>query len=210
MRSGSALAALAMLLALLTGCGPKQPKTAVPQEAQAPSQPPSRMVALIPAVPPPFPVTARQAVKLDTTTPPEIKTEVATTEPRHPPKHHSRPLQEPAQAENSKTTGQSQSPAQTTAQVTQQPGEKTAIGQLSAANDNSNTADRHGISAQIDSTESGLNAIKRPFSADEQKTAVLIRTYITRARDALKADDLDGAKVLSDKAKQLLEELTKA
>jgi outer membrane biosynthesis protein TonB len=199
-----------MLLALLTGCGPKQPKTAVPQEAQAPSLPPSRMAALVPPVPPPFPVTARRAVKLDTTAPPEIKTEVANTEPRHPPKHHSKPPQEPAQAENPKTTGASQSPAQTTAQVTQQPGEKTAIGQLSADNANSNTADRHSISTQIDSTENGLNGIKRPLSGDEQKTAVLIRSYITRARDALKADDLDGAKILSDKAKQLLEELTKS
>lgn len=210
MRSGSALAALAMLLALLTGCGPKQPKAAMPQEAQVPSVPPARMVALIPPVPPPFPVTARQPVKLDTTTPPEIKTEVATAEPRHPAKHHSKPVQEPAQTENTKTAGPSQSPAQTTAQVTQQPGEKTPIGQLSADNANSNTADRHGISAQIDSTEIGLNTIKRPFNPDEQKTAALIRTYITRARDALKADDLDGAKILSDKAKQLLEELTKS
>jgi outer membrane biosynthesis protein TonB len=198
-----------MLLALLTGCGPKQPKTAVPQEALVPSLPPSRMVALIPPVPPPFPVTDKRPVKLDTTTPPEIKTVVANTEPRHPPKRHSKPAQETAQAENPKTTGPAQSPAQTTAQVTQQPGEKTAIGQLSADNANSNTADRHGISTQIDSTESGLNMIKRPFNPDEQKTAVLIRTYITRARDALKVDDLDGAKILSDKAKQLLEELTK-
>jgi hypothetical protein len=85
----------------------------------------------------------------------------------------------------------------------------TSIGQLSTANDNSNTADRHGISTQIDSTENGLNAIKRSLSSDEQKTAALIRTYITRARDALKADDLDGAHNLSLKAQQLLQELTK-
>jgi tRNA C32,U32 (ribose-2'-O)-methylase TrmJ len=83
------------------------------------------------------------------------------------------------------------------------------IGQLSTANDNSNTADRRAISDLIDSTESGLNAIKRPLSSDEQKTATLIRTYITRARDALKADDLDGARTLANKAHQLLGELTK-
>jgi hypothetical protein len=62
---------------------------------------------------------------------------------------------------------------------------------------------------QIDGTETGLNAIKRPLSTDEQKTATLIRTYITRARDALNADDLDGANTLSTKAHQLLLELTK-
>jgi tRNA C32,U32 (ribose-2'-O)-methylase TrmJ len=83
------------------------------------------------------------------------------------------------------------------------------IGQLSTANDSSDTADRHEMSGKIDNTENGLNAIKRPLSADEQKTVALIRSYITRARDALKADDLDGAKILRDKAQQLLEELTK-
>jgi hypothetical protein len=85
----------------------------------------------------------------------------------------------------------------------------TKLGQLSTDNANSNTADRHAIAAQIDSDESALNGIKRPLSSDEQKTAALIRTHITRARDALKVDDLDGAKTLSTKAHQLLEELTK-
>jgi hypothetical protein len=198
-----------MLLALLTGCGPKQPKTAVPQEAQAPSLPPSRMATLIPPVPPAFPVTARRLVKLDTTTPPEVKTEVATTEPHHPPKHRAKTPQETAQAEAPRTPGPSQSPAQQTATVTQQPNEMTPIGPLSPDNANANAGDRHVISAQIDATEAGLNAIKRPFSSDEQKTVALLRTYITRARDALKADDLDGANTLSTKAKQLLEELTK-
>jgi hypothetical protein len=83
------------------------------------------------------------------------------------------------------------------------------IGQLSTANDNANTADRRNLSDQIDATENGLNAIKRSFTPDEQKTVALIRTYITRARDALKADDLDGSRTLSTKARQLLEELTK-
>jgi len=197
-----------MLLALLTGCGPKQPKTAVPQEAQVPSLPPSRMVALIPAVPPPFPVTARQPVKLDTTTPPEIKTEVANTEPRRSTKHHPKPAQETAQAETPKAPGPSQSSTPPPAPPSQ-PGERTKIGQLSTDNANSNTADRQAIATQIDSDESALNAMKRPLSSDEQKTAALIRTHITRARDALKADDLDGAKTLSTKAHQLLEELTK-
>ena len=54
-----------------------------------------------------------------------------------------------------------------------------------------------------------MNAIKRPLNGDEQKTVTLIRTYITRARDALKVDDVDGANNLSTKAQQLLQELMK-
>ena len=87
-----------------------------------------------------------------------------------------------------------------------QPSDKTPLGQLSTAND---PVGHQAISEQIDATENGLNAIKRPLSSDEQKTVTLIRQYITRARDLLNADDLDGANTLSSKAKQLLQELTK-
>jgi hypothetical protein len=146
-------------------------------------------------------------VKLDTTTPPETKTEAAKSEPHHSAKHHAKPLvPQDTPQETPKTTAQNG----TTTQVpSAQPTEMSPIGQLSTANDNANTADRRNLSDQIDATENGLNAIKRSFTPDEQKTVALIRTYITRARDALKADDLDGSRTLSTKARQLLEELTK-
>jgi outer membrane biosynthesis protein TonB len=208
MRSGNKFAALAASLALLTGCAQKPTQAPVPQTAQAPSLPPSRMAALIPPVPPPFPAIARLPVKLDTTAPPEIKPEIATTEPRHSTKRHSKPAQDTAPSDVAKNSA-SPSAAQPPQVANAQPPEMTRIGQLSAASDNSTTADRHAISTQIDATENGLNSIKRSLSSDEQKTAALIRTYITRARDALKADDLDGANTLSKKAQQLLEELTK-
>jgi outer membrane biosynthesis protein TonB len=207
MRSGRAIAALAFLLALLTGCGPKQPKTSVSQAAQAPSLPPSQMAALVSPVPPPIPAPKMPVVKLDATTPPEAKTETAKSEPHHSTKHHPKPvvpLDTPQEAP--KTTAQNGTPAQV---PNAQPTEMSPLGQLSTANDNANTADRRYLSDQIDATENGLNAIKRSFTPDEQKTVALIRTYITRARDALKADDLDGSRTLSTKAKQLLEELTK-
>lgn len=209
MRSGNQFAALALSLALVIGCAQKPPQAAVPVVAQAPSLPPQRMAALIPPVPPPFPVVDKLMVKLDTTAPPETRTEVATTEPHRSNKHrNTRSIQEPPASEAAKNST-SQSAAQTTQAATARPPEMTKIGQLSPPNDNSNTADRHAISTQIDATENGLNSIKRSLSSDEQKTAVLIRTYITRARDALKGDDLDGANNLSNKAHQLLEELTK-
>jgi hypothetical protein len=206
MRSGKTIAALALLPALLTGCGPKEPKgAAVQTSVQAPSLPPSRMVALLPSVPS-IPPTPRPVLKLDTTAPPEPKPETASSEQHHTPKHHAKPTQEEA----SKPSGQSAGPSasQNNQVASAQPAEMSPIGQISTANENANTADRHQISDQIDATENGLNAIKRSFTPDEQKTVVQIRTFITRARDALKADDLDGARTLSTKAHLLLLELT--
>lgn len=207
MRSGKIFAALAVSLALLTGCGPKHPAVAAASPpAEAPSLPPQRMASLISPVPPPFPTTAKLIVKLDTTAPPEVRTEVAASEPRHTPKHHAKLAQDTTAEKNSVS---SLSPSETTQVATAQPPESSKIGQLSAANPDSNAADRHSLSGKIDAVENGLNGIKRPLSSDEQKTAGLIRSYITRARDALKSDDIDGATILSNKASQLLEELTK-
>jgi hypothetical protein len=210
MRSGMSIAALALLLALLTGCGPKQPMPVVSPAATASPLPPAQMVALLSPIPPPMPVIKRPLIKLDANAPAETKVETASSEPHRSTKHHARSTGAPDTADAPKAA---QNTAPSTTQNSQaanvQPPEMSPIGQLSTANDNSNTADRHAISDLIDSTESGLNAIKRPLNSDEQKTATLIRTYITRARDALKADDLDGARNLADKAHQLLGELTK-
>ncbi len=208
MRSGKAIAALALLPALLTGCGPKAPKVVVSSAVEAPSLPPSRMVATLSPVPPAIPVSDPPLVKLDTTIPPEPKTVASTPEPHRSTKHHSKPDQTTV-AETKPAPSASQSPAQTTQEATAQPPEMTKIGPLSTASDNTNTDERNSVSSQIDSTENGLNAIKRPFSSDEQKTVALIRSYVTRARDALKADDLYAATNLSNKAHQLLGELTK-
>ena len=166
--------------------------------SQAPPLPPAQMVALLSPMPPVMPATKRPLIKLDTNAPAETKVETASSEPHRPRSTTTGLTGAPETAEIPKAA-QNATPAATqnsqTANV--QPSEMSPIGQLTSANDNSNTADRHAISDVIDSTENGLNAIKRPLSSDEQKTATLIRTYITRARDALKADDLDGARNLS-------------
>ncbi|MGD0368486.1 MAG: hypothetical protein ABSA94_13605 [Acidobacteriaceae bacterium] len=210
MSSGKSIAALALLLALLTGCGPKQPMTAVSPAAEAPPLPPEQMVALLSLMPPPMPVIKRPLVKLDTTAPPETKVETASSQPRRPAKHHPRSTGA-QEAGDAAKVAQSAPPAssQNAPSPDVQPSEMSKIGQLTSANDNSSTADRQQISSQIDATENGVNAIKRPLSSDEQKTVALIHTHITRARDALKADDLDGARNLETKARQMLEELTK-
>jgi hypothetical protein len=167
------------------------------------------MASLVPPTPPPLPADTERAVKLDTTTPPEAKTHAAVSPPPRSTHHRARSVpQETAQQEPEKPPAQT--PPTTPPEVaTAQPSEMSPIGQLSTANDNTNTADRRAILDLVDSTENGLNAIKHPLSSEEQKTATQIRTFLIRARDALKADDLDGARTLSTKAHLLLQELIK-
>ena len=79
------------------------------------------------------------------------------------------------------------------------------------ADENATLTDhRKDIEKQIDETQNALNAMKRPADAEEQKTAAQIRTFITMAREALKYDDLDGARTISGKAQALLFSLPKA
>ena len=214
MRSGKSIAALA-LLALLTACDRHKTSTAPPPAAQAPSLPPAQMAELVPPVPPPVPVVAQRPVKLDTNVPTETKSKPVVSPPKRPVRHHPKATpQETAQQEAPKAPAPAPTPPPANeppaAEVASgQPSEMSPIGQLSTTNGDSNTADRHTISDQIDSTENTLNGIKRTLTSDEQKTVTQIRTFITRARDALKVDDLDGARTLSTKAKLLLEELTK-
>ena len=113
------------------------------------------------------------------------------------------------------TPAEGQTPAQTqTTKETQQAsaGEAPAaspIGQLSTPSDSGNTLTRRTVDEDITATENGLNGIKRQLSAEEQVTAMQIRTFLTKAKQARDQDDLDGANTLVTKARVLLTELTK-
>jgi hypothetical protein len=79
-----------------------------------------------------------------------------------------------------------------------------AIGPLS-------TGDPPNVRQQTDDsialTEKTLNGITRKLNDQEQKTAAQIREYLKRAREALTAGDVDGARLLAGKAKAVLDEL---
>lgn len=217
MRSATKIAAVALLLVSLAGCSRRNHKVAPPATADAPSLPPARMASQIPPMPPPLPDATDRPVKLDTAPPPETASNKTESHPHRTVKHHPKPAtQETSQQDAARpaATPPSQSsaappPADAQVAAAQQPSEMSPIGQLSTANDTANTADRRSLSDFINSIETGVNAIRRPLSSEEQKTVTQIRTFITRAREALKADDLDGAHTLSTKAHLLLEELTK-
>lgn len=217
MSSGNRIAAPALLLALLTGCGNigLKPHKAVPAAiAQAPSLPPAQMATLLSPVPPPLPVVWERPIKLDAINTSAPKTEVAVAAPRRPPRRHARsgapePAQQEAKSAAQPPAGPPAAPAEQAANTAAQPSEMSPIGQLSTGNDNANIADRNDIEKQIDDTENALNGIKRSLDAEEQKTVAQIRTYVKVARENLKNDDLLGARNTATKAHLLLLELIK-
>lgn len=180
-----------------------------PPQAQAPSVPPAvQMAAMIPPLPalPPY---EPRLVILDTSVPPEHP-ETSHARLRHPNKRHPKPATTEAVQPETKppVSPEAAAPAASPAVAETGSSDASPLGQFSPPNDSANASDRHAILNLIDSTENGLNEIKRPLSSSEQKTAAQIRTFITHARDALKTGDLDGARTLATKAHLLLQELT--
>ncbi len=199
MRSGKRLGISALLLlALCSGCLKKRPPVTPPVQAEAPSLPSAvQTSAMIPPLPP-LPAYSPRPVILNTAVPPET-----SERSRHRIfRHRGKP--EVAGSRSTETAKPVPQP-----QVASSPSsDASLIGQLSTATSDGSAADREAIAKQIDSTESGLNGIKRPLNTREQKTAAQIRTFLAHARDALKTNDLDGARTLAVKAHLLLDELT--
>ncbi|MBT9330772.1 hypothetical protein [Paracidobacterium acidisoli] len=213
MNSALTKAAAGLLLLLpLAGCSHK-PAAVVSPESVAPALPMSAMVH--PPVLPPIPPPEIRPVVLDQ--------EQASTEEAPPAPHpHRTGRRRPKPAEETTPEQPGQTAVQTPGQqpaapvdeqqqqaLNTQPSDMSPIGQLSTSNDTSTaTLDRHSILDLIDSTEKGLNGIHRKLSEEEEKTAAQIRTFLTKAQAALKADDLAGANTLATKAHVLLDELT--
>jgi len=197
MRTASKIAALAVLFVYLAGCTHK-PQATPPVQAQAPVLPPTSMTQISPL--PDVPQPPKPNIAFETQ---EAKTEPAPPK-RKTPRRKPKPVTaDPAQTPSTETAPPTQKGANS------QPSETSPIGQLSTSSDNASTPNRRTIQDLIVSTENGLNNIKRPLGTEEQKTASQIRTFLAKAKDALNADDLDGAQTLTTKAHVLLAELTK-
>jgi hypothetical protein len=198
MNSASKIAVL-ILLCMIAGCRHKTPP-APPPAAQAPILPPGTLTKDTP--PPELPPADAPNVNLGS---------VVTNQQPPPKPHHTtthRKAKPADQAPAQTTAGQSSAPTQQASAG--QPPEMSPIGQLSSTGGGGSLPSRHDILDQITATENGLNGIKRTLTADEQVTATQIRTFLTKAKQALEQDDLDGANTLVTKAKVLLGELTKA
>lgn len=191
-----------LLLALCAGCARKRPPATPPPQAQAPSLPtPQQTSALIPPLPP-LPAVSPRPVILNTAVPPETDERSR----RHIFHHRAKP--ETAGNRAPEAAQPAQQPAPNPQVATGPPSDVSPIGQLSTASGDGGPTDRDAIARLIESTQKGLDAIKHPLNVREQKTATQIRTFLAHARDALKTNDLDGARTLAVKAHLLLQELT--
>jgi len=201
MKAASIAAVTSILLTFMLGCESKT-KTVSPQ-AQAPVLPPSQMVHIpnLPALPPPPLRDVAIAIP-----PPEAP------EPARPRKiAHRRPssAKPTAPADVAAQSGEKGTQPASTQAATGASTDASPIGQLSSSDEGSSSEGRQAIERLINDTENGLNGIKRALSGEEQDTSTQIRTFLTKARKALADNDLDGAQNLANKAKELLEELTK-
>jgi len=111
-------------------------------------------------------------------------------------------------AQTADKTAQPAQPAQTQA-ANGAGSEVSAIGQLSSSGGATTPPGRQDVERLINNTENGLINIKRTLNSDEQVTSTQIKTFLVKAKEALADNDLDGAQTLANKAKVLLEELTK-
>jgi hypothetical protein len=203
MRSGKRIPFFALLLlALCVGCARRRHPVTPPPQAQAPSLPtPEETAALMPPLPT-LPASTPRPVILNTAVPPETSEHARRRLFRH------RAKPEAAGSHSQETTQPASEPAPNPQVAGNPPSDVSPIGQLSTASGDGGAADRAAIAKLIDSTQKGLDAIKHPLNGREQKTAAQIRTFLAHARDALKTNDLDGARTLAVKAHLLLQELT--
>jgi hypothetical protein len=203
MRSGKRIAPFALLLlALCAGCVRRRHPVASPQQAQAPSLPtPQETAALMPPLPA-LPAYSPRPVLLNTAVPPETSESARHRIYRR----HAKP--EAGENRSSETARPAAQPAENPQVASGPPSDASPIGQLSTASGDAGPTDRKDIANLIDSTQKGLDAIKHPLSSREQKIAAQIRTFLAHARDALRTNDLDGARTLAVKAHLLLQELT--
>ena len=221
MTSAGKHAVFALLAISIAGCGEKKVKTAPPVQAQAPSVDAGKAGAMYP---PPLTSTQPQTEQPPAAPPPTVATAPPPTEPPAPAKTKKSPTAHKTTKPTAKPDGTDSSAAPPLASdangsgtgssnvaANGEPAASTPIGQLTTgdvAGQSSST--RKDTVDLINSTENGLNNIKRSLSSQEQETVSQIRTFLTKAKQALSGDDLEGAHTLATKAKVLLDELNKS
>jgi len=198
MRSAGTAAVIMLLPALLVGCRHRT-QVRPPAAAQAPALPLSTVADNVPLY---LPLAPLPDISLAEPPPPEVKPKP------HKESYHRkmRHVTIPATPEEQPAKPPQPTPEQLANGV---PTDISPIGQLSAAGESTNIERRRQIVDEINATEKSLNDIKRPLNKEEQTTATQIRTFLTKAKDALTRADLDGAHTLVTKARVLLNEIAR-
>ena len=194
MKPSGKIAVLFLLTTLVAGCRHKA-RTSPPPAAQAPQIPVSQSAKNVP--PPKLP-----APEMPQVSPPPPSAPPSKPKP-HKTHHKVKHVEVPAEEAPPKSP-------QNEVADTGAGNDITPIGQLTEAGGSTNTPRRNHLLDEINATEKGLNDIKHPLNKEQQTTANQIKTFLTKAKQALDQEDLDGAGILVTKAKVLLQELTKS
>jgi outer membrane biosynthesis protein TonB len=192
----------------VSGCR-HQTKATPPQAAQAaPIAPATTYAKNGTSQPPPPSLPPPELPKIG---PPAKPTSTEPAKPHKSTHHKPKPSEQQASSGAPAASAPASAKEQNTEVAASNPptSDASPIGPLSAAGESITSPRRNQILDEINSTEKGLNDIKRPLSSDEQTTATQIRAFITKAKEALNQEDLDAAHSLMTRAKVLLDELTK-
>lgn len=204
---------LLLLPLILSGCFHRKSAPPLPPQAQAPATPnpanqntAQQTAPPLQTIPPPLPTTIED--KPEPPKPaPKLKHSTQTTKKTKPPATKS--PTDSVQTTGTTASAQTSKPAAVQQAAVEGMPTGSPIGQITSG-DSGNSAQRHKEALQvIETTNQGLTNLKRSLSDQEQETATQIKTFLKQAKEALNAEDVDGAMNLANKAKVLLAELTK-
>jgi hypothetical protein len=192
------LLVVSFLLTLsIAGCHRKPERALPPPHAQAP--------AIIPAPNLPIfipePVIPTQALPAPPIAPPAVTP---------PPRKHTSKVRHRRSPSKEETQGESTEiqPAGGGTTARSAPG-TAVIGQLSADDASATPADAAQTKHLIDATENKLKKLSTEEQAAHKDSVAQVVSFLSQARQALNMNDLVGAQTLANKAKILVEELSK-
>jgi hypothetical protein len=187
-----------LLMLSIAGCHRKPERALPPPQAQAP------LITPLPTLPPLAlkPVILAQSQPAPPTTPPPV---VPPPPKKHTAKvrHHHTPAKGETEGESTET--------QTSAGNTTPPSAPgtAVIGQLSADDATATPSDAAQAKHLIDSTENELKKLSPKQQADHKDSVAQVDSFLAQARQALSMNDVVGAQTLANKAKILVDELSK-
>ncbi|MGB8480071.1 MAG: hypothetical protein WCE63_14745 [Acidobacteriaceae bacterium] len=183
----------------IAGCHRKVERVLPPPQAQAP------MVSTLPAMPP---LDLEPVILAGATPAPAAPPPVEAPPPKkHVAKVHHR--RTPAKAETEGASTETQPATGTaTAPVATAPG-TAVIGQLSADDATATPSDAAQTQHLIDATEKKLKKLSTGQQTEHKDAVAQVDSFLTQARQALSMNDVVGAQTLANKAKILVDELSK-
>ncbi|HUV96771.1 MAG TPA: hypothetical protein VMV98_04805 [Acidobacteriaceae bacterium] len=175
----------------IAGCHRKVERALPPPQAQAP------IVSTLPAMPPLDlePVILAQSAA-EPAAPPPVE---APPPKKHAAKVHRR--RTPAKAKPEGESTETHTPAATPA--------TTIIGQLSAEDATATPSDVAQTQHLIDTTENKLKKLSTRQQTEHKDSVAQVASFLSQARQALSMNDVVGAQTLANKARILVDELSK-